>query len=127
MSRNYPWAAEGHTILDPYTIETKVGEPLYGKVSILDRIRCPEMFSARVRRLSNNKRPGPDGIPNELIKHLPDELHLAIHNLFVLMWMTGTTPQSWKESSTILLHKKGSELDLNNYRPIALANTLYKL
>ena len=27
----------------------------------------------------------------------------------------------------ILLHKKGSELDLNNYRPIALANTLYNL
>ena len=43
------------------------------------------------------------------------------------MWATGHTPKQWKESSTILLHKKGSELHLNNYRPIALANTLYKL
>ena len=127
VNRNYPWAEESHSKLDPYTIEIKVGKPLYGKVSILDHIRCPSMFSARVRGLSNNKQPGPDGIPNELIKHLPDELHQAIHKLFVLMWMTGTTPQSWKESTTILLHKKGSELDLNNYRPIALANTLYKL
>ena len=41
--------------------------------------------------------------------------------------MTGTTSQGWEESTTILLHKKGSELDLNNYRPIALANTLYKV
>ena len=125
--RSYPWAVGSHGNLDPYTIETKVGKPRYGKVSILDHIRCPSMFSARVRGLSNNKQPGPDGIPNELIKHLPEELHQAIHKLFVLMWLTGTTPRSWKESTTVLLHKKGSELDLNNYRPIALANTLYKL
>ena len=72
---------EGHSNLDPYIIETKVGKPLYGKVSVLNHIRCPDMFSARVRGLSNNKRPGPDGIPNELIKHLPDKLHLAIHKL----------------------------------------------
>ena len=85
------------------------------------------MFSARVRGLSNIKQPGLNGNPNELIKHLPEELHQAIHKLLVLMWMTGTTPQSWKESTTTLLHKKGSELDLNNYRPIAWADTLYKL
>ena len=54
-------------------------------------------------------------------------MHQAIHKLFVLMWLTGTTPDSWKESNTILLHKKNSELLLENYRPIALANTMYKL
>jgi len=43
------------------------------------------------------------------------------------MWMTGTTPKAWKESQTVLLHEKGSEHDLGNWRPIALANTLYKL
>ena len=47
--------------------------------------------------------------------------------MFILMWATGTTPQSWNQSSAILLHKKGSELELSNYRPIALAKTLYKL
>jgi len=41
--------------------------------------------------------------------------------------MTGTTPKAWKEAQTVLLHKKGSEHDLGNWRPIALANTLYKL
>lgn len=54
-------------------------------------------------------------------------MHQAIHKLFVLMWLTGTTPNGWKESNTILLHKKNSEFFLENYRPIALANTMYKL
>lgn len=45
----------------------------------------------------------------------------------MLMWTTGTTPWSWKQSSTVLLHKKGNELDLGNYRPMAVADTVYKL
>ena len=36
-------------------------------------------------------------------------------------------PNTWKHSKTILLHKKDNPLHLGNYRPIALANTLYKL
>ena len=75
----------------------------------------------------NWKAPGPDGVPNKLSKHLPEGVHQAIHKLFILMWMTGTTPKAWKESQTVLLHKKGSEHDSGNWRPIALANTLYKL
>lgn len=39
--------------------------------------------------------------------------------------LTGTTPDSWKESNTILLHKKNDELLLENYRPIALAKIMY--
>jgi hypothetical protein len=62
-----------------------------------------------------------------MLKHLPEGVHQAIHKLFILMWMTGTIPKAWKESQTVLLHKKGSECDLGNWRPIALANTLYKL
>jgi hypothetical protein len=36
-------------------------------------------------------------------------------------------PQSWKISNTILLYKKGNPSTLTNHRPIALANTIYKL
>ena len=51
----------------------------------------------------------------------------AIHKMFILMWMTGHTPDHWKQSHTLLLYKKGDPLQLSNYRPIALANTLYKV
>ncbi len=57
--------------------------------------------------LKNGKAPGPDGIPNELLKHLPEGVHQVIHKLFILMWMKGTTPKAWKKSQTVLLHKKG--------------------
>ncbi|GFU05319.1 retrovirus-related Pol polyprotein from type-2 retrotransposable element R2DM, partial [Nephila pilipes] len=36
-------------------------------------------------------------------------------------------PASWKQSETVLIHKKGDLADLSNWRPIALSNTIYKL
>ena len=76
---------------------------------------------------SNNKAAGPDGIPNEILKFLPDTMQHALHNMFVTMWITGNTPLDWKRSDTVLLYKKGDPLDVKNYRPIALALTIYKL
>ena len=90
-------------------------------------IRDKSVLQRVLSHLSNNKTPGPDEIPNELLKHLPASMQDAIHQLFILMWMTSTTPDAWKQSETILLHKKNDETLLENYRPIALANTMYKL
>ena len=71
-----------------------------------------------VYALPNTKSPGPDGI----LKHLPEDAKQAIPKVFILMWMTGGTPTSWKESCTVLIHKKGAKHDLGDWRPIALAN-----
>ena len=43
------------------------------------------------------------------------------------MAITGITPPTWLHSHTILLYKKGDPTRLDNYRPITLANALYKL
>ncbi len=44
------------------------------------------------------------------------------------MWATGVTPDDWKPSETVLPYKgKGSPVQLPSYRPISLANTMYKL
>ena len=104
-----------------------MGQPEYGEFSLLDHMRDPSLYHQQVSKLPNRKSAGPDSIPNELLKHLPEAAHMAIHKLFVLMWMTGSTPTAWKESCTVLIHKKGDASDLGNWRPIALANTIYKL
>ena len=43
------------------------------------------------------------------------------------MAITGITPPTWLHSHTILLYKKGDPSRLDNYRPVTLANALYKL
>jgi hypothetical protein len=40
-----------------------------------------QRFLTAVRMLSNGKQPGPDEIPNELFKRLPDDWHTLIHNV----------------------------------------------
>ena len=121
--RAYPWM-NGE---DSYTLETFADKPTHGtKFCMLDHLRDPALYQQHVHKLPNRKSPGPDGIQNQLLKHLPEELHQAIHKMFIRMWMTGHTPTAWKESCTILIHKKGDEQDLANWRPIALAYTLYQ-
>lgn len=78
-----------------------------------------------LRHLSNNKAPGPDGIPDEVLRSLPAEAHTAIHATLVGMFMTGYISPQWCLSHTVLLHKKGDPLDPNNYRPIGLCNTIW--
>jgi hypothetical protein len=98
---------------------------------MLTNITDKNTFHTILNQLSKGKRPGPDGIPNELLMCLPLPVKNAIHDLLCLMWMTGHTPDTWKHSITILLQKPGhtedEHLDLASYRPIALANTIYKL
>jgi len=72
--------------------------------------------------------PRPDGIVNELLHMLPTEIQETIHMLFIIMWATGFTPKAWKISNAILIdNNKGDETKASSYRPIGLANTLYKL
>ena len=47
--------------------------------------------------------------------------------LFIAVLRTEHFPSAWKESTTILLHKKGDVHQLNNWRPISLADTCPKL
>jgi ribonuclease HI len=122
--RNYPWERPGTA--DRFTLETGATR-LSTRPWLLQRVRDEQRFFQCCRRLSNGKAPGPDDITNEVLAMMPVEVKQVLHRLFVLMWATGCTPEGWKESTTCLLYKKGSAMDAANYRPIGLANTVYKL
>ncbi|KAJ9526649.1 hypothetical protein QJQ45_017586, partial [Haematococcus lacustris] len=121
QTRNYPWARAKaddafalHACQNIHWLHT----------AIMDKAGFQECLS----RLAGGKAPGPDGVENEIIKMLPWEIRDTIHQLFIIMWATGCTPTTWKTSDTCLLYKdKGQETDLNAYRPVGLANTVYKL
>ena len=57
---------------------------------------------------------------------MPTEIQETIHMLFITMWATGFTPKAWKISNTILINKNRGD-EMKAYRPVGLANTLYKL
>jgi hypothetical protein len=80
-----------------------------------------------IKGLKNEKSAGPDGIPNEAIKHGAGLLAHPIAHLFNLIKKAGTVPHQWTESNIILLYKKGNPNDISNYRPISLLPALYKL
>ncbi|KAJ9522063.1 hypothetical protein QJQ45_005113 [Haematococcus lacustris] len=121
QSRNYPWARAKAD--DPFSLHT-CKNIHWLHTAIMDKAGFQECLS----RLAGGKAPGPDGIENEIIKMLPWEMRDTIHQLFIIMWATGCTPSAWKTSDTCLLYKdKGQETDLNAYRPVGLANTIYKL
>ncbi|XP_023232374.1 uncharacterized protein LOC111632225 [Centruroides sculpturatus] len=90
---------------------------------------CGEFTPAKVaKRLAKcrNTAPGPDGVRYYIWKRLDPQGHI-LSALFNAVQRIGATPSTWKTSTTILLHKKGDQGNINNWRPIALANTLGKV
>ena len=124
QDRHYPWQNPKNP--DNFVLETKATS-LHQRPWLHDSALDVHAFEECVQSLSNGKCPGPDGITNELLKMLPTQLKECTHMLLVILWATGYTPTNWKSSDTVLLYKKNNATDPKNYRPIGLANTLYKL
>ncbi|GFU50714.1 retrovirus-related Pol polyprotein from type-2 retrotransposable element R2DM [Trichonephila clavipes] len=84
-----------------------------------------EAFVAECLRTAENSAPGPDMIAYRHWREIdPDCAVLTrIYNVCLKM---ANIPEVWK-SSTILIHKKGEVSKLENWRPISLSNTIYKL
>jgi hypothetical protein len=58
---------------------------------------------------------------------MPHKFHKLLFLFFTHCYKQQQIPASWKTSLTILFYKKGNPASLPNHRPIALANTIYKL
>jgi hypothetical protein len=87
----------------------------------------PAIFHEALRRTPNHKDAGQYGVPGLVLKYMLPAFHEAIHLLFQTLAITGITPPSWLQSHIIILYKKRDPIRLDNYRPITLANALYKL
>lgn len=80
-----------------------------------------------IMSLKMEKSPGPDGLTNEVIKFGCEYLIKPLTHMFNQILRTSYTPRQWSESDIILLYKKGDPNNINNYRPISLLPSLYKL
>ena len=82
-----------------------------------------------IDKLAPNKAPGPDEIPNHVLKRCLLILQNHILALAQQSMITGHFPQSYKETITLVLRKrkKPNYTKSNAYRPIALENTVGKV
>ncbi|KIH61485.1 hypothetical protein ANCDUO_08245 [Ancylostoma duodenale] len=88
-------------------------------------------LTSEVRRaieaMPQGRAPGADGITVELPQACGPMLYTALARRFSHYLAKCEVPVAWKQSSTILLFKKGDKEDLENYRPITLLPVLYKV
>ncbi|KAI5718070.1 hypothetical protein M8J77_015738 [Diaphorina citri] len=80
-----------------------------------------------IKELKNGKCPGSDGITNEILKTVSEEISEPLSKIFSNIMKTTVIPNDWNISEIVLLHKKGPKDNIANYRPISLMSVIYKL
>jgi hypothetical protein len=87
-----------------------------------------EEVIAVVTNLSHNKASSYDDISNEMLKYLPPKGIEVLTEILNRSLNLKKIPKGWKHSRIFMIYKgTGSDMDLNNYRPIALLPVQYKV
>ena len=93
----------------------------------LDKNITIDELNKALKSLKNNKSSGTDEIPNETYKFLTPPWISYILNLFNLILSQEYIPPDWSKTLIKMIYKKGDTTNPENYRPIALENTILKL
>ena len=79
-----------------------------------------------IQKIKSNKSPGPDGITIELYKKFPF-LALGLLKVWKSSIQKGQIPEDISTGVIALIYKKGSTLEIGNYRPITMLPIDYKI
>ena len=93
----------------------------------LDHLITPEELDLASYILRPHKSSGMDGVSNEMILCLIKVFPKIVLQLFNSILVSGKPVSFWCTSIIVPIHKKGSLMDPDNYRGIALAACLSKL
>ncbi len=85
-----------------------------------------ECFEA-LNSMKDNKSPGLDGLPAEFYKTFWPDISEFLIDVYNESFKLGELAPSQRESVLSLIFKKGDSELINNYRPISLTNSDYKL
>ena len=94
---------------------------------MFDSVITEDEVTIHIRKLKNNKASGTDGIPGEFYRHITDELVTPFCAKFNYIFDKGEYPSQWAEGIINALHKKGDQLNPNNYRKITVAVAMAKV
>ena len=85
-----------------------------------------EEVRTQLKCLPGSSAPGPDRLPYKVWKAI-DPSGSILSKILEICRLHKRIPKSWKESTTILLYKKGDQSVPSNWRPISLQNAVYKI
>jgi hypothetical protein len=93
-----------------------------------DNLTDPTEILTIIKSLPNNKAPGPDNIPNKVIKNLSKKSIVQLHYIINAIIQLQYFPQQWKIATIVPIPKPKKDLkNPNNYRPISLLPGLAKV
>ena len=85
-------------------------------------------LNAAVDSTKSNKAPGPDEAPAELFGPLDQDSREQLLHMYNEIWDTSTLPADWGWAKLVSIFKgKGADTEAENYLPISLLNTSYKV
>jgi len=88
----------------------------------------PGEVASMAKSLPSGKTPGPDGIPNEVLKVAVGLYPQRFSELFNECIRNAVYPSAWKVANLVLLRKPGKALDNPSaYRPLCMLDTTGKL
>ena len=114
-------------LLNP--MDSELPDPAYTGVYMPitdDPIQPREVFDT-IQTIKPNKSAGPSGISPGILKVLPMNWIIFLAHLFTIIFYSAKLPVSWCLSRLVVLFKKGSRTDCNNYRGISVMDTFAKL
>ena len=92
------------------------------------KLTNPDEVQEATRGLKDNKVPGPNGIPNRALNHLPQRAVSLLIQIFNAVLLTHHFPSVWKHAKVISILKPGKDPALpSSYQPISLLDTIAKL
>jgi hypothetical protein len=101
-----------------------LAKPFTGKI----RPTIPFEVAWLIRHARPRSAPGPDGIQNIVLQHLPQSVFKFIATIMNCSMALNYFPSQWKLAKLLMFPKAGKDLTSPlNYRPISLLNSLGKL
>ena len=80
-----------------------------------------------LRQLKTPSAPGPDGVDPIVLRSCAKSLAKPLSIIFKKSLDAGRLPKDWSRANVSPIFKKGSRLNIHNYRPISLASQVRKM
>lgn len=86
-----------------------------------------ELVQKAILEIKTDASPGPDHIHAIFLKECREQLAEPLCGIMTESLKSGKLPSQWKKAIVVPIYKKGSKLDVRNYRPISLTSILCKI